>query len=264
MTEHTSRFLSVPIEIRELIYDIIFEPTATIKISAAAQREYEYNTTTGTESTSFPADFESWAITPHPRSSQLLRVCRQFHIEASPFLYSLRTFDLTARESGKLLLHNIGPECFSKIRYISLDWDALQTFAWDLSKDDCRRGMAGLRCIQIASWRIRHMYGTSVRWRNVKSYERTTLQAASQIIEKHNHLKVLTEEPYRRKTTFSLGIDAARLSSNHRVKWRFITSEEELREGEVIVDIQRDLDQLTGTENEVQEEGFSLPVDDMY
>lgn len=258
MIELPSPILAIPIEIRELIYDLIFQPCRTIKITAAPAREYEYS-----KDSTFPSDFESWAITPYALSSQSLRVNKQFYAEALPFLYSLRIFDLTARESSKLLLHNIGTKSFSHIRHVVIEWDTLQNFAWDLGKDDYRDGMAGLRCIELATWRIRHMQGTSVRWRNVKSYERMSVQAASDIISKHANIRVLAEQYYQRRASLA-GIEGAKLAISNKVKWRFVTSEEELTDGEHVVDVQADLEHLKATQDEATEGGFSLPMMDPF
>ncbi|KAK5074650.1 hypothetical protein LTR64_000855 [Lithohypha guttulata] len=213
MAERLSTFLGIPLEIRELIYDIIFTPHTPVQITAAPAREYEYN-----EGTTFPSDFESWAITPHDLSSQLLRVY----------------------------------------------WEALQTFAWDLGKDEYRRGMAGLRCIELATWKIRHMQGTSVRWRNVKSYERMIVQAAHDIITKHEHLSVLAEQYYQRRVSYSAGTDAAKHTANNKVRWRFITSVDELTEDEHVVDVEKDLQHLRATQDEATEGGFQLPMIDPF
>lgn len=257
MTGLLPPILVIPVEIRELIYDLLLQPLTSIKITAAPVREYEYS-----EDSTFPSDFESWAITPHPLSSQVLRVNKQFYAESLPFLYSLRIFDLTARESSKLLLHNIGTRSFSHIKHVVIDWDALQNFAWDLGKDDYRDGLAGLRCIELATWRIRHMHGTSVRWRNVKSYERMSVQAACDIISKHGQIKILAEQFYQRRASLA-GLESKTAVSN-KVKWRFVTSEDELKEGEHVVDVHADLEQLRATQDEATEGGFSLPMMDPF
>lgn len=264
MSRKPSNFLTIPVELRELVYDVVFQPATLIRIAAAPQRQYEYNPSTESDSTTWPADFESWAITHHPRSSQLLCVCSQVYAEALPFLYSFRSFDLTARESPKLLLHNITSHCFSHIRHITIEWEALQSFAWDLSKDDYRLGMAGLRCIQLANYRIRHLHGPGVRWRNVRSLERTMLQAAFDITEKHELLKVVAEEQYRRRASSSVGIPSSKTSSLSKVRWRFIMVEDELRDEEVIVNIQKDLNIVKAVPDDATDDRFSLPAIDPF
>lgn len=259
MTGHTSHLLALPIEVRELVYNLIFDPTTLIKVEAAAAREYEYAPATETDSTTWPADFESWAITRHPLSSQLLRACTQIHEEATPFLYSRRTFDLTARESLKLLFHNIGHAYFEHIRHVLIDWDSLEDFSRSLNKDEYQVGTSGLKSIQLASWRIRHIQGTSVRWRSVKGYERMVCQAAVDITEKHKQLKLVAEQAFQRKSSY-LSVDAPRMPpSNCRVKWRFITHEADLKEGENVIDIKEDLGRLGATQDEASDGGFALP-----
>lgn len=258
MVEEYSRFLTIPLEIRKLIYDLLFQPTRRIAIQAAPQREYEYSPVTETGSTTWPVDFESWAITPHPQTSQFLRVCSQVHAEATPFLYSSRLFDLTYRDSFKLLLHNIGPSRFADIRHISLDWDALEELARALNKDNYQSGLAGLRSVETASWRVRHLGGTSMRWRNVKASERGICQATQDITEKHAFLKVVAEQPYQRRSSVVPGEASRTTPSNCKVKWRILADGRDMTEDEAVVDIKRDLERLRATKDEASDSTFSL------
>ena len=261
MAEESSRFLMMPVEIRKLVYDLLFQPTSRIAMQAAPQREYEYSPVTETDSTTWPVDFESWAITPHPQSSQLLRVCSQVHVEATPFLYSSRVFDLTYRDSFKLLLHNIGPSRFVHIRHVSLDWDALEEVARALNKDNYQSGLAGLRSVETASWRIRHLGGTSMRWRNVKASERSICQATHDITEKHPFLRVVAEQTYHRR---SCSEASSSTPSSCKVKWRILADEEDMTEDETVVDIKCDLERLRATKDEASDNGFSLPMIDPF
>ncbi|KAJ9653404.1 hypothetical protein H2198_007402 [Neophaeococcomyces mojaviensis] len=269
MTEQTSRFLAIPLEIRQVVYSEIFDTRAGIAIEAAPRLAPSPGGEPTT--TSWSAEDEFWAIKPHQLSSQFLRTCRQIHTEALPHLYSLRIFDVTARESLQLFLHNIGPQNFAFIHHIVIDWDFLQDLGWSLTKDEYKLATSGLNNIEVKSWRMRHLTGTSVQWRNVKSHERSLCQAALDICKKHKQLKVLAES-YHRRASSSAGISLSGIAgggvpatrSNCRVKWRFVTCLEELREDETVVDIEKDIDLLRATKEEAREGGFSLPMIDPF
>jgi hypothetical protein len=156
-------------------------------------------------------------------------------------------FDLTYRDAFKLLLHNIGPSNFAHVRRISLEWDALEEVARALNKDDYQRGLAGLRCVETASWRVRHLGGTSMRWRQVKGLERTICQATHDITEKHGFLKVVAEQSYQRSRTSVFGETVGSTPSNCKVKWRLVTDAGDLRPDETMVDIKSDLERLRAT-----------------
>ena len=262
MAGQTSAFLTLPSEIRKIIYDLVFHANELIKIKAAPVREEEYTSTTDTDSTTWAADLDSWAITSHPLSSQLLRVCSQVYDETTPFLYSYRTFDLTYRESLKLLFHSIGPTQFEHIRHVVTNWDSLEDFSRSLNKEEYQRGTSGLQSIQLASWRIRHLHGTSLQWKSVRSEERMFCQAGLDIVAKHQQIKVVAEEAYHRKTSLLIRDCLRTPPANPRVKWRFITSEADLRLGEVVVDIKGDLESLRTIQEEAKITEFSLPMMD--
>lgn len=259
MTDQPSSLLALPIEIREVIYSLLFGSTSEIKIEAAPAREYEYSIAHNTDSTTWSADFESWATTKHPLSAQLLRVCRQIHDEAAPFLYSHRTFNLSPRESLKLMLHNIGPTHFEYIRHIIIGWETMEDLSRALNKDEYRIGTAGLKSMRLCTWRIRHMQGTSNSWRSVRGHERTMCQAAADIIEKHAQLRIVAETEFQRADRTPW-----RTPVNRKVKWRFITSESELQANEVAIDIKGDLQRLRATKDEASDGGFSLGMVDPF
>jgi len=152
-----------------------------------------------------------------------------------------------------------------------IDWDFLQDLGWSLSKDEYKRATSRLKRVDLKSWRMRHLTGTSVQWRNVKSHERSLCQAALDIRNKHNQLKILAESYHRRASTsagISLfgdtvgGLPATR--SNCRVKWRFVTCLEDLREDETVVDIEKDIELLQTTKEEASDAGFSMPMIDPF
>lgn len=255
------KLLTIPLELRELIYAIVLSPNKQICVTAAPRYEDEEDLQKLNNSTTWSVESGSWAMQPHDLNSQVLRVSRQVHAEALPFLYSRRIFDVTARDTLKILMHNTGPKNFSYIKQIIIDWDELEQFAWNLKKPEYRAGLSGLSCVQIATWRHRHMHGTSVQWRSVKGRERSLLQAALEIVEQHEQLNVLAEEPFRRKS--SIISTQSENATSHRVKWRFVASETDLREGETGVDIEKDLESVQATQHEADDVGFSLPINDL-
>lgn len=266
------QLLALPPEIRQLVFTELFHPHETIHITAGPPStpiENEESTT------SWPADQESFALARHDLDSQLLSTCKQIHVEGLPFLYSQRFFNLTARESLKLFLHNVGSMTFSHIRHIILDWDSLQEFAWSISKPGYDVALSGLHVIEMATWRNRHLKTTGTRWRNVKGYERMICQAAADIVHKHASLKTVVEEHFVRKGSItqstatiqdSDGTDQVRKaeSSPLRVKWRFLSSETHQKDNEMVIDIDEDLRILKATPDEASDGGFHLPMMDPF
>lgn len=260
-----NRLLSVPLEVRLRIYDHLLLALKPVKIVPRPPWEQNPEDNTNPDhpstrgylalttisvpfdgsSTTWAADTESWAIMPHSLSSQLLRTCRDIYTETLPILYCHNSFDLTSRESLKLLLRNIGVANCSLIKHIVLDWDPLQDFAWCLAKDEYCEALRGLTCIQLAYWRVRNIRGTSIQWRSVKSYERQLCQAAKDILVKHPSLNILAEETFHRRiddptTTFM----CPNRTPNNRIKWRFVCSASEVKSTERIIDLDADLQEL--------------------
>ena len=87
-------------------------------------------------------------------------------------------------------------------------------------------------------------------------------QAAFDITEKHAQLKVVAEEAFQRKSSLISSEGQGLTPSNCRVKWRFVTSEADLNEREVMVDIKGDLERLRATQEEASDGGFCLPMID--
>lgn len=267
-------FLALPVEIRQLVFNDLFRPLEPIRITARpppTSLEDDENTT------SWSSERESFAIARHSLDSQFLATCKQIHTEGLTFLYSQRTFDLTARESLKLLLHNIGTKNFSNLHQIILDWDALQDFAWSISKPDYAAALSGLHVIEMATWRNRHLDTTSTRWRNVKGYERAMCQAAADILHKHDNLKILAQEHFVRKGSIThIAAGNAEGESDDkskqvgagmgslRVKWRFLSPDVVLKDHEIVVEIEKDLEILRATQDEATDGGFQLPMIDPF
>lgn len=223
-----SMFLSAPPEIRLRIYDwtvVSINPITVVAATAAS------------------TDDESWDIEPRPLSSQLFRTCRQVRDEAVPHMYGQNVFDCSQREAMKLLLHNIGIDNFTLIKTVALDWEQLQEFAWSLAKDEYQVATRGLECVQLAHWRNRVVGGSSNLWRNMKNYERQLCEAALDICEKHRKLKVVAQQPFHRSGRFQGSVSP-------RVKWRFVASVDDLRDGETVVDLEADLSLLQPTREE--------------
>ena len=252
-------------EVPPEVLPVLFDPFRSVNIFAAPEREYEHNPATETDSTTWPADFESWAITTEPRfcsQPQVLRTCKQIYLESLPFFYSLRTFNLSARESPKLLLHNIGPAHFKHIRRIILEWDALEEFSRALNRQDFYEGTSGLESITTSRYWSRHVSGTGTKWRHVKVQERMICQAAHDIVTKHARVRIVAESLFRRRASAIETEGTTQLQNGNirKVKWRFIVSDDDLRDDEVAVDIRQDLAVLKATQDEADAGGFVLPM----
>lgn len=202
-------------------------------------------------------DSSPWRIRPlssftnHTNSSglsgQLLSVCRQIHLEASPVLYSQTSFNCSAREGVMLLMHTVGRANFSAIRHLILGWEQLQDFAWSLAKPDLVSATHSLETLELAAWRTRVRGGASFLWRDTRSYERQVCQAALDICVKHPRLRVVLERPYYRLRGPDNQSEGAwtgpQQPSTHRIKWRIVTDKaaEDMEEDETIVNLKREL-----------------------
>lgn len=270
--ENDCPFLAIPPELRRLVFTELFQPLKSIQITAGPPSTSAEDEET---STSWPADREFFNVAGHGLNSQLLTTCRQLYSEGLPLLYSQRCFDLTARESLKLLLHNVGPRTFSSIHRIMLDWDSLQDFAWSICKPGYTVALSGLQIIEMATWRNKHLRTTGTRWRNVKGYERMIVQAAADILDKHSSLNVVVEEHFVRRGSLINTVPVSRISDASeqprvvesgplRVKWRFLSSEIFQKQNEVKIDIEEDLKLLRATQDEASDAGFQLPMIDPF
>jgi hypothetical protein len=230
LTAHgaVSALLQLPAEIRLKIYAHLFQHFEAIKIEPAnPEQQTSFDGPEDDRNGDDPKSNE-WLLrrpTPSGLSTQVLRVCRQVHREALPVLYGANPFDCSAREGVPLLLHNVGADNLGRVRRLVLDWEQLQEFAWSLAKPEMQSATNGLEVIEMATWRMRVLGGTSWLWRDVKAYERQICQAALDITNKHPNLRAVLQKSFHR---YEHAADkhlkkGGWVNTSHRVKWRFVT-----------------------------------------
>jgi len=217
--------LRVPVEIRLRLYNFLL----TGRVIKVEPRHPDRQ-----------CDDSDWCMKPvRGLCAQLLRVCRQVHDEAHALLYADNVFDCFQREGIKLLLKHIGPKNSALIKHVIIDRDQLQEFAWSLAKDEQKAATSGLEVIEMATWRMRVLGGSSLLWRDVKSYERQICQSALEICQKHPRLRVVAQRPFQKTAR------AAQSSTPYRIKWRLLPSETCLGPEEDTVDLEKELALLT-------------------
>jgi hypothetical protein len=237
--------LTLPVEIRITLYHHLFQCPHPIKIESAHEEHYSFDENENDNST-----VVSWALrrptTPqNGLSAQFLVVCQDLHAEGLPYLYSLNTFDCSSRSALPLLLRQLRPTTSALIRHVVLDWEQLQDFAWSLARPEQVAATRGLQALDLATWRMRVLGGSSFLWRDVKSYERQLCKAALDICEKHPLLGRVLQRPFHRSTRAG-----GPGRTTHRVKWRFVTEAGAVtarEDGERIVDLHEELALLRPT-----------------
>ena len=210
----------------------------------------------------------------HPRSSQLLRTNNQIYAEALPLLYHLHTFDCTVRDGIKLLNFSIPPIGFHSIISLTIDWDQLLDLSFQFAKPSFVYLTSNLSCITMAHWRTRVLGGSSMLWRDVKSYERTIVQSALAILEKSDQLRIVAQHhwvgklagPRRALENVSLcsqSLDPyrSRKATTSRIKWRFLASESQLWQEETVVDLNADLAMLAAKHGDEDEGSVQSALD---
>lgn len=236
--------LTLPVEIRLTLYHRLFQCPHPIKIESAHEEHHGFDDHESDNST-----IDSlWALrrptTPREGlSAQFLAVCRDLHAEGLPYLYGVNTFDCSSRSALPLLLRQLLPTTSALIRHVVLDWEQLQDFAGSLAKPEQVAATHGLQVLDLATWRMRVLGGSSSRWRDVKDYERQLCEAALDICEKHPLLCRVLQRPFHRSTRAG---DPVR--TTHRIKWRFVTEVGAVtgrEDGERIVDLHQELALLT-------------------
>ncbi|ETN43121.1 uncharacterized protein HMPREF1541_02279 [Cyphellophora europaea CBS 101466] len=184
--------LGLPPEIRRIIYTHLLVTADPLGIAPAPIPAPSTPPPTPTSTTSTPHP----TIRPFQLSSQLLRVSRLTHTEALPILYS-NTFDLASRSALHLLTHAIPASNFALITALTLDWDSLQDFSFQLAKPDFLACLRSLRTIDLSNWRSRvHAASSPFLWRDVRAYERSLCIASQAIVTKTPCLRVVAERRY--------------------------------------------------------------------
>lgn len=236
--------LTLPVEIRITLYHHLFQCPHAIKIESAHEEHQGFDDHENDNSTVVV----SWGLrrpttAQNGLSAQFLVACHDVHAEGLPYLYGVNTFDCSSRSALPLLLRQLRPTTSALIRHVVLDWDQLQDFAWSLAKPDQVAATRGLQVLDLATWRMRVLGGSSFLWRDVKSFERQLCQAALDICEKHPLLGRVLQRPFHRSTRAG-----GPVRTTHRIKWRFVTEAGAIttrEDGERIVHLHEELASLT-------------------
>jgi hypothetical protein len=241
-TDAAASFLSIPEELRILIYTHLFTSDKPIKIepdNSFTFVEYAFRAPPS-ESRGFSTCVFRVPAHIHPLSSQILSTSKQIHHEALDLLYSLNAFDCTTRDGIKLLLSSIPPRNFANITSLVIDWDQLLDFSFQLAKPDFVSLTSNLTSLTMAHWRTRVLGGSSMLWRDVKAYERTLMQAAIAVTQKSANLNCVAQHHWVSKyaqpevSPTPLGVignkgpSTRQASSTQRIKWRFLCNENQL------------------------------------
>lgn len=255
----TASFLSIPEELRILIYTHLFTSDKPIKIeldNTFTFVEYAFRAP--------PSDCRGFSncvfripAHVHPLSSQILSTSKQIHHEALNLLYSLNAFDCTTRDGIKLLLSSIPPRNFAQITSLVIDWDQLLDFSFQLAKPEFVNLTSNLTSLTMAHWRTRVLGGSSMLWRDVKAYERTLMQAAIAVTQKSANLNCVAQREVSPPPLGAIGNKGpatGQASSTQRIKWRFLCNENQLWRNETLVDLEGELATMTTKGTDAEED----------
>ncbi|KAK7899951.1 hypothetical protein LTR67_003697 [Exophiala xenobiotica] len=264
----SSPFLSLPSELRLKIYTYVLTSSEPITITPSSPTSHQFfqflsfdiELDFSSLSSSSPRTPSSSRTTTSPKllppspsvSAQFLRTSRLIHTEATPILYTSNTFNCSSRSALPILLQTLTPTTSPLLTHLILDWDQLQDFSWSLSKPATVHATSGLRTLDLATWRMRVVGGSSSLWRDVKSYERQICQAALDITRKHPRLKVVLQRTFHKRSNLITGARASIVPNTWgRIKWRFVTEQAAAAAvavaNEKVVDLQDELDRLSAS-----------------
>ena len=268
--------LAIPKELRLDIYTCLFTGgDSVISVEPSFSNGLD-SFDVGSDLGNGASDGDYWRMSrySHPRSSQLLRTNKQIYAEALPLLYHLHTFDCTVRDGIKLVNFSIPPIGFHSITSLTLDWDQLLDLSFQFAKPSFVYLTSNLSCVTMAHWRTRVLGGSSMLWRDVKSYERTIVESALAIVEKSTQLRVVAQHHWVGKMAGSKGtrgngsfmsqsqdFERPRKATTSRVKWRFLASGSQTWEEETIVDLKADLAMLTAKRDDEGERSVQSALD---
>ncbi|KAJ9603582.1 hypothetical protein H2200_011768 [Cladophialophora chaetospira] len=286
----TSTLLSLPVEIRLRIYKLLFHCAETLLIETAhppGQQNLE-------DEHAFPQERSpptlricplrfcrpAYLTQPHSStnyglglSSQLLLTCRQIYTEALRVLYSLNRFGCSMRNAPTVLFGVISTTSFAHIRYLVLDWQQLQDFAWSLAKDEQVTATRGLEILEMNHPRTRVLRlraqderlgilpyparpRESWRYQDRKSHERQLHQAALEICQKHATLRHVLQAVLQKPMPRGYQHEAVPAGNDHglsrpipefkvtaRIRWRFVTDKtlRDRRDDERVLDLMSEL-----------------------
>ena len=270
ITPQNVSFLCLPRELRLAIYTNLFTDTTPIKVEPALSHRSDYYWIgSGSENGTSAGPISRMAPNTHPLSGQILRTNKQIYDEAVPLLYSSNSFDCTTRDGVKLLTLAIPQHCFHGITSLHIDWDQLLPFSYELAKPEFVYLTASIRTLTLIYWRTRVLGGSSMLWRDSKTYERNLLQAALAIVEKSTKLRVLAQHAFGEKLSRHARAEKKAKSilqnpdhevqstpSTSRIKWRILAAECHMREDEDPVDLNAELFML----NENRKKSFGGAV----
>jgi hypothetical protein len=319
-SRQTATLLSLPTEVRGLIYRYLLQSSTPLVITTAPPRPHGSDT----PSIAGPHALSPHrSIAPHPLSAQILATHLSIRDEALPILYGHNTFDISSRSALSLLQDNFSPANFALITSLILDWDALQDFSFHLARPSFQHLLSSVTILETKHWRNRIVSPTASAflWRDVKSYERMICTSAQAILQKAPKLGVLAQrkwvgpvggrgEELRRRnaeraaalrrleeglaaaddgavgaaaapagvgeaaSVFSaLGAALQQASGESqvparrdsaatvRVKWRFLADEAQLRDDEVVVDIDAEVAALTPQRGEEEAGARQMALD---
>lgn len=91
------------------------------------------------------------------------------------------------------------PPLFTQITSLTLDWDALQDFSFQLAKPSFVALLSSLTTLSLANWRTRVLQSQSAfLWRDAKAYERSLCAAGQLIVERAPRLRIVAERRWVR------------------------------------------------------------------
>jgi hypothetical protein len=245
----TASILTIPEELRRMIYLYLFQSQHSIKVEPAM-----FGGRLGFDG---PPDDDGSLVNyfrmpahSHPLSAQLLRANKVFMREGTSVLYSINTFDCTTRDGVRLLSSSLNVDGFTQLTSIVLDWHQLLDFSFQLAKPEFVEKTRNLSEISLAYWRTRILGGSSMLWASVKSNESTVIRAALAICEKSKKLKYVAQHGWVQRSRPSKSCIIVPLhargpsGTTTRVKWRFLAHDSQMWPTERKVDLLAELERL--------------------
>lgn len=136
--------LSLPFEIREMIYELLLISEQWIIV------ETKYGYSIRRDELSCYKLSKHWVGDPETGwSAQFLRVCKLFHAEASHFLYGRNKFELSLKTLERTFLPTIGKCNASCIRYVELAQTDLPRFTATYTVPTVLSSLPSLRCLYL-------------------------------------------------------------------------------------------------------------------
>ena len=200
----SSRLLSLPYEIREMIYKLLLVSEQWIIVETrcdpSTQQDKLYCYQLPNIWIGAPSD-TGW-------SAQFLRVCKLFHAQASRILYERNKFEMALRIMQQTFLPTIGQTNASYIRYLELAQTELGSFKATYTIPAVLSSLPSLRCLYFTPT-VQGLCNSECRYfcRHTPSQLKiVVLRLARLIITTHPHLKWFQQfecfSPYESKKKF--------------------------------------------------------------